>query len=60
MLNSDAGPDLIAEEPVEAVVDSVTARRGPKKANVVAEAKAEKTKRGRKPKGKDDSGIREI
>lgn len=62
MLNAEESPALISESLAEPVAaPKATATRGRKKASAgVVDAKPEKAKRGRKPRGSNDGGIKEI
>jgi len=64
MLNSDDGSNLLPESLAEPVAQAKPAKepakRGRKAAGGVVDAPAEKPKRGRKPKSRDDGGIKEV
>ena len=64
MLNSDDGANLLPESLAAPVVQAKNAKepakRGRKAMGGMVDAPAEKPKRGRKPKNRDDGGIREI
>jgi hypothetical protein len=61
MLNAEDNSNLLSNSLAETADSAaVPTKRGQKKGGGVVDAVADKPKRGRKPKGRDEGGIREI